>query len=522
MLMSSGQHHDAEKDNDLEKVIANLHHLGIRSEDVPGHGRCFLVDFENEDPFLAKNWSYGRKWATTGIVGLTGFLVAWSSAIDSVIVPQAMQEFGTSEIVENLATALFLIGFGLGSLVSGPLSETIGRNLVYLGSLAIFMVWVMASGLAPNIQSQLVFRTLAGFFGCTPLTTFGGSTSDIWDSAQRTYVFPVMACLSFLGPFLSPMVGSCMSSNPIPICRTDLLTLNDTVIGQSSIISWRWTEWITLIMAALITSAIFLTARESYPPVLLEWKTAHLRRLFGDERFVSAATLHKKSFLSRMRVSIVRPFEFFFTQAIVVLWCAYLSLVYVILFTFLPGYNYIFGRTYGFGQGSTGLMFIGLNVGFLIALAMCPFVYSRYIRVMRKHNGAAPPEERLVYANLTAPLLPISLFWMAWTARSDISFWSPLIASVAFGISMQGIFISAYQYLIDSFEAFAASALVSLTLSRYIAAGLMTVAANPMYEALHVEWTLTLLGCLGVICTPIPYCLYYYGAKIRARTVPGK
>ena len=77
------------------------------------------------------------------------------------------------------------------------------------------------------------------------------------------------------------------------------------------------------------------------------------------------------------------------------------------------------------------------------------------------------PEERLIQAMIAGPCMPISLFWMGWTSDSNISLWSPLVASVLFGFSVMGIFISCYQYIIDSYEGMAASALVGMTLSRY-------------------------------------------------------
>ena len=495
-------------------IDPTLERLGVSLRNKSGK-KQFVVDFaEEHDPFDPQRWSGARKWVTTAVVGCTGLLVGWASAIDSTVVPQAKaelkvghdqctkfsrhtdQRLQVGEIAETLAMALYLIAFGVGSLVSGPLSETFGRSPVYLGSLVLFMIWVMASGLAPNIAAQLAFRFLAGFFGCTPLT-FGGSTHDMWSSLQSTSVFPTMACLSFLGPSLAPMVGAW--------------------IGQSESLSWRWTEWTTLIMAGLVTTAILLFAQETYPPVLLDWKAKQLRRIMNDDRYISSAALHETTFITKMRINLTRPFELFFTQIIIVLWCFYLPLVYIILFTFLPGYDFIFADTYGFSQGITGLMYIGLNVGFLVALSICPFVYRRYKRKEAEMDGNAPPEERLVYAMISAPLLPICLFWMGWTTRSSISFWSPLIASVVFGFCMQGIFISAYLYIIDTYEVYAASALVSLTLTRYIGAGGMTIAAGPMYEGIGVAWTLTLMGCVAVLCTPIPFLLYHFGAKIREK-----
>jgi MFS family permease len=87
----------------------------------------------------------------------------------------------------------------------------------------MFMIFVMASGLAPNIGAQLTFRFLAAVFGSTPLTCAGGTISDLWSPLEKTYAFPIFAIGGFAGPPLGPVIAS--------------------YIGVGSIGSWRWTEW---------------------------------------------------------------------------------------------------------------------------------------------------------------------------------------------------------------------------------------------------------------------------------------
>lgn len=70
----------------------------------------------------------------TGAVSLTSFIGTGASAIDSEIVPQLMESFGVGEEVALLGTALFMIALGLGSLISAPFSEILGRNPVYIVS----------------------------------------------------------------------------------------------------------------------------------------------------------------------------------------------------------------------------------------------------------------------------------------------------------------------------------------------------------------------------------------------------
>jgi DHA1 family multidrug resistance protein-like MFS transporter len=39
-----------------------------------------------------------------------------------------------------------------------------------------------------------------------------------------------------------------------------------------------------------------------------------------------------------------------------------------------------------------------------------------------------------------------------------------------------------------------------------------------MFNALGVNWTGTLLGCVAIVLVPIPAIFWYYGQRIRARS----
>jgi MFS family permease len=96
---------------------------------------------------------------------------------------------------------LYLVGFGCGAVFARAFSETFGRNPVYVVTMGLFMIFVMASGLAPNIGAQLAFRFIAGFFGSTPLVCAGGSISDLWNPTERVFAFPVFANAAFSGEY---------------------------------------------------------------------------------------------------------------------------------------------------------------------------------------------------------------------------------------------------------------------------------------------------------------------------------
>ncbi len=481
-------------------------------------GKVFVVGYEGDhDNMNPHNWSFLTRLKATYIssslalssrslsnlnrivIATIGWIVGFASSIDSAALPQAAKDFEVTEVTESLATGLFLIGFGAGALFAGPISETVGRNPVYIITLSLYMIFIMASALAPNIGAQLAFRFIAGFFGSTPLTCAGGSISDLWSPMERTYMFPVFANAAFFGPIAGPVVGG--------------------FIGESPLVSWRWTEWVTLIISGLVLSLVIFFQPETYAPILLKWKATHLRELTGDDRYRAEVEIREESFLRRLRIALYRPFLLTFSEPIIMLIALYLTVIYIIIFTFLDGYTFIFTNTYGFSEGTTGLAFLGIGIGLCFASLLVPLIYvwaKRDLAKIKAQGGhRLPPEFPLWFGMFGAPAIPISLFWMGWTTYPSISYWSPLVSSVLFGYGILCVFISSYQYIIDSYESFAASALASVTLIRYVAAGGMVEVGIPFYSNMGVHWTLTILGAISALCVPVPYLFYVYGTKLR-------
>jgi MFS family permease len=325
----------------------------------------------------------------------------------------------------------------------------------------------MGAGLAQNIETFAICRFFAGLFGSPPQVTFGGTMSDMWAPIERTYVFPISCAPAFVGAFLAPPIADFIATSPY--------------------VDFHWTEWVTLIFAGIIVLSITLFVPETYTPTLLAWRAKHIRTMTGDDRYRAAAEVQRQSLARRLMLSIGRPIKILLAEPIVDLFALYLVVSYVIMFGFLPGYEYIFGGIYGFDQLHAGLCYLGMNVGFLLAMVPVPFLYKRYLRKIDEarnagsRDGKVEPEERLLIAMLGAPILPISIFWMSWTSWPSASFWSPIIASVFFGFAVLAVFISSYQYAIDAFESYAASALVGMTITRYGAAG-TTLPSLPMLD----------------------------------------
>ncbi|KIW22634.1 uncharacterized protein PV07_10913 [Cladophialophora immunda] len=470
------------------------------------NGRTVLVvEWDGpDDPLHPRNWPFSERFRATVVVCSIGCLVGAAASLDGAVIPQAAKDLGVSEVTESFgAISSFLIGFGPGALISGPFSEVLGRNQVYLPSLALLCVFIMASALAPDIGSQIVFRFLASVVGAAPSVCAGGSMADMFTALEKTFMFPFFSIFGFGGAALGPVMAAYIPESPV-------------------LHSWRWAEWVTLMFAGVVLFTTFLFQPETYPPVLLSWKARQLRKITGDDRYYAEHEIERTSLLTRLSTALQRPFILALHEPIILLVSFYLCLVYIILFTFLNGYDFIFRQTYGISQGLTNTIFVGIFVGVCAAFGCVPWIYQRTVKAQRKAEAAGEtqfdPEIRLWYAILGAPAMPISLFWMAWTSYPSISIWSSIAASALFGYAGVMAFITTYMYLIDTYETYAASALVFATLSRYFCSGGMVVAATPFYRNVGHHWTLTILGCVSLLLTPIPYVFYRYGHIIRRKS----
>lgn len=91
----------------------------------------------------------------------------------------------------------------------------------------------------------------------------------------------------------------------------------------------------------LIIIIIALFKREAFSPQLLYYKATSFREFTNDERFKTAAEASQNGkLLSVLKRNFSRPWILTMEPIVLLLTC-YLTTVYIILFTFLHGYDYM-------------------------------------------------------------------------------------------------------------------------------------------------------------------------------------
>ena len=470
-----------------------------------------LVTFTINDPENPKNWSKAYKWWCTMTVAFTCFVVAFNSAVITADLEGVSRTFQVSEEVSLLTITVFVIGFGVGPLVFAPLSEMFGRKPVYVVTIALAIIFEIPCAVAQNIGTLIVCRLIDGIAFSAPMTLVGGTLADLWKNEERGVPMAVFSAAPFIGPAIGPLVGG--------------------FLGEAA--GWRWLYWIQLILAGISFCMLTITVPETYAPVLLSRRAKNMRNTTGDSKYVTEKELDQRPFSQQLRIFLLRPLQLLFLEPIVLFISLYMSVLYGLLYMFFVAYPIVstprhllphqptnelqvYQQGKSWSASSTGLMFIPLAFGVVLSAACAPLVNRHYLSICSSFsNGKPPAEARLIPMMFSCWLIPIGLFIFAWTSYPSMSYWGPMMGGFPVGFGFIFLYNSANNYLVDTYQHLAASALAAKTCIRSFWGASVVLFTNQMYSTLGYQWASSLLAFIALACCAIPYVFYFKGAQIR-------
>jgi multidrug resistance protein len=244
-------------------------------------------------------------------------IVTWNSNLGSSLPSGAADEIAKRFAIHNtsllvLLNSLYLVGYAIGPLIFGPLSEHVGRRPVLIGTHLGYTMFTMACALSPTYWLLLLFRLLCGIVAAAPNAVIGGLYADIYDdSAQRGRAVAYFIAAASMGPAFGPLIS-----------------------GFASHRSWNFCFWIGFILAGAPLPIILLLP-ETCRSVLQGKNKAECETGYQGEPGSAAAKMNFASFLAR-------PFIMMAQEPVVLLTSLYLALVYSILYLFFQAYPIIF------------------------------------------------------------------------------------------------------------------------------------------------------------------------------------
>ncbi|KAF7954468.1 hypothetical protein EAE96_005589 [Botrytis aclada] len=476
-----------------------------------------VLTFRSDEPSDPRNFSFWRKWSIVGSITMIDLTVSWGASGYSPAQEKFIQDFNVSSEVGVLGLSLYILGLALGPMTLAPLSEYYGRSYLYIIPYGIFLLFLLGTALVQNIEGFLVLRFLSGLFASVTIANFGGTIADLWPRDQ-------------IGPAMSIFLWAAVCGSPSGYFLMSFVAER---------YGWREVFWALLGICGgfwlILVVVLLVFGNETRRSVILRRRANRINKAAGRIVVTVPLEMQSKSLGQLFKNTLSRPFRFLATEPVIIFAALYNGFLYGLSFLFNSAFNLVFGKMgYGFGTIGVGLCFLGLIVG----ISLGPFIniwqethYQKRIRAAGTRESQSEeeldperikniPEARVQLGKVAAVLLPISLFWFAWTSppQYHIHWIVPILATTLFGYSFYTLILMTYLYVEDSYMIFSASALAGVGLIRNLAGAGFPLFGKQMFLNLGYNWAGTILACLAVLLVPIPFILEKYGYGLRARS----
>jgi DHA1 family bicyclomycin/chloramphenicol resistance-like MFS transporter len=107
----------------------------------------------------------------------------------------------------QLVVTSFVLGMGIGTLFTGPLSDTFGRKRVILIGSGLYALAALACYFAPSLEVLLAARLLQGLAAAAPRTVAIAMVRDLFSGREMAKIMSFVMMIFTIVPALAPLMG---------------------------------------------------------------------------------------------------------------------------------------------------------------------------------------------------------------------------------------------------------------------------------------------------------------------------
>lgn len=122
--------------------------------------------------------------------------------------PIIARGFDVPDSMIQLTLSALTLGFALGQLIAGPLSDSIGRRKPMLIGSALYILASFMVALAPNLEMFFASRFIQGVAGAAVLVVGNAVLRDLYDGLPLLKVMGRVLLIQALAWFVGPFAGS--------------------------------------------------------------------------------------------------------------------------------------------------------------------------------------------------------------------------------------------------------------------------------------------------------------------------
>lgn len=123
-------------------------------------------------------------------------------------IPEISKYFNVSIEKIELSLSIFLIGFSIGQIFGGPISDRYGRRIGSITGLLGFSFFSFLIIFSSNIYELWTYRFLEAFFGGIVVVNAAASVRDRFHGKEAAKVFSLMGMVRSVAPMIAPFIGA--------------------------------------------------------------------------------------------------------------------------------------------------------------------------------------------------------------------------------------------------------------------------------------------------------------------------
>ena len=136
-------------------------------------------------------------------------IIAFSTDAMLPALPEIGAELSPLDMTKvPLIVTAFILGMGMGTFVTGPLSDAFGRkNIIYLGS-AIYISGAVVAWLSQSLEVMLIARVVQGVGAAGPRVVALAVIRDLYSGRQMAKIMSFVMMIFVVVPAFAPAMGA--------------------------------------------------------------------------------------------------------------------------------------------------------------------------------------------------------------------------------------------------------------------------------------------------------------------------
>lgn len=146
-----------------------------------------------------------------GFVVILAMLTSITPLAIDVYLPsfiQMSEYFYTSIDQIEITLSIYLLGFALGQLIGGPLSDRFGRKIFIFSGLVVYIIFSFLISLSSSVEQLWVFRFFQALGGGFAVVNTSAIVRDIYHGREGAKVFSIISMIMMIAPMIAPVIGA--------------------------------------------------------------------------------------------------------------------------------------------------------------------------------------------------------------------------------------------------------------------------------------------------------------------------